>query len=114
MAETKLFGPHVLAENVIDAAVKGIGPGAYALGRHDGSTFFLRYVGRSDGDVNGRLKQWAGKYTHFKYAFFPTSLAAFEKECHMFHDFGGSAKLDNKVHPARPQGTTWKCPCCLA
>jgi hypothetical protein len=37
--------------------------------------------------------------------------AAFEKECHLFHDFGETS-LDNKIHPARPSGSNWKCPRC--
>lgn len=38
--------------------------------------------------------------------------AAFEKECHNYHDFGGKEKLDNTIHPDRPAGSGWKCPCC--
>lgn len=91
--------------------MRGTGPGAYALGRQVGETFYVDYVGRSDADLNGRLKDWvSSKYTHFKHGFLETAKAAFEHECKMFHDFGGTAKLDNKVHPARPQGTNPKCP----
>ena len=111
MATTGLHGPHLLTEKEIDAAVRGTGPGAYALGRQVEGTFYVDYVGRSDGDLNARLKQWAAsKYIYFKYGFYDTAKAAFEKECRMFHDFGGTAKLDNKVHPARPEGTNLKCP----
>jgi hypothetical protein len=111
MPETGLFGSHELTDKAIDAAVLGVGPGAYALGRLSGNTFYVDYVGRSDGDLNARLKQWAGsKYTHFKYAFYPTAKAAFDNDCHLFHDFGGTAKLDHVVHPARPQGTSHSCP----
>jgi hypothetical protein len=81
------------------------------LGSDGGPSFYVKYVGRSDGDLNARLKQWvASKYTHFMYAFYPTSKDAFEKECNLFHTFGGTAKLDNSIHPARPQGTSLKCP----
>lgn len=39
--------------------------------------------------------------------------AAFEKECALYHDFGGpQGQLDNEVHPARPEGTDWQCPRC--
>jgi hypothetical protein len=111
MPATGLFGPHPLTEKNIEAVVLGVGPGAYALGRDGGNIFYVSYVGRSDNDLNARLKQWvASGYTHFQYAFYPTSKAAFEKECHLFHDFGGTAKLDNVVHPARPNGTTHPCP----
>jgi hypothetical protein len=111
MAVTGLHGPRPLTEKDIDAVVVGVGTGAYTLGRDTGPTFYVDYVGRSDNDLNGRLKQWVGtKYTHFKYGFFPTAKDAFLKECRLFHDFGGTEKLDNKVHPARPEGTTLSCP----
>jgi hypothetical protein len=111
MASTGLIGPRPLTEKDIDAIVKGVGPGAYALGRDLGTKFVVDYVGRSDEDLNARLKQWVGsKYTHFKYGFWNTSQEAFWKECRLFHDFGGTERLDNKVHPARPKGTSWTCP----
>jgi hypothetical protein len=111
MANTGLHGPHTLDEKSIDAYVKGVGPGAYALGRNTATGFYIDYVGRSDSDVNNRLKDWtSSKYTHFKYGFYDSAKAAFEKECHLFHDFGGTRLLDNKVHPARPKGTSWTCP----
>lgn len=34
---------------------------------------------------------------------------AFEKECHLYHDFNPP---DNTVHPARPAGTQYLCPRC--
>jgi len=112
MAVTGLHGPGVLTEKGIDDIVKGVGPGAYALGRNTPQSFIVDYVGRSDADLNGRLKDWVNndKYTHFKYGFYDTAEAAFLKECHLFHDFGGIGVLDNKVHPARPAGTKLKCP----
>jgi hypothetical protein len=112
MTATGLFGNYALNNATIDAVVKGIGPGAYALGGDTGGRVLnVRYVGRSDNDLSGRLKQWVGQgYTHFQYAFFPTSKDAFDKECQLYHEFGGSLRLDNKVHPARPQGSSWTCP----
>lgn len=113
MPVSKLFGPHALNEKTIDQAVRGVGAGAYALGRVDQSgTFLISYVGRSDSDLNSRIKQHAGKYQSFKYAFYQGHAnAAFLAECRLFHDFGAYS-LDNKVHPARPQGSSWKCPHC--
>ena len=111
MVNTGLFGSHPLDTDTIDRVVQGTGPGTYMLGSAGGQTFYVSYVGRSDGDLNYRLKQWvSSKYTHFMYAFYPSSKAAFEKECRLFHDFGGTAKLDNAVHPARPQSTNHPCP----
>jgi hypothetical protein len=110
MASTGLFGPYDLKDKEIDAHVSD-GIGAYALGHTSGTGgFMVDYVGRSDYDLNARLKQWIGKYNTFKYGHYNTMKAAFEKECSMFHDFGGTAKLDNKAHPARPTGTNFDCP----
>jgi hypothetical protein len=110
--ETGLHGPWPLTEKDIDNVVKGLGAGAYILTREPiNPTFFINYVGRSDDDLNGRLKKWVGtKYTHFMYGFLPSAKDAFLKECRLFHDCGGVAKLDNKIHPAVPEGTSWRCP----
>jgi hypothetical protein len=112
MATSGLHGPGELTEDDIDEIVLGVGPGAYVLGRKTSSGFYIDYVGRSDTDLNDRLKKWVGtKYTHFKYGFYDTAEAAFLKECHLYHDWGGgTANLDNKVHPARPKGSNAKCP----
>lgn len=109
---TGLHGPHELTTEVIDKIVSDVGSGVYALTREGTEPLFIvNYVGRSDDDLNGRLKDWVGtKYTHFKYSFLPTARDAFLKECNLFHDFGGIAKLDNKVHPARPANSKVNCP----
>jgi hypothetical protein len=111
MPSTGLHGPHSLTTHNVDAVVRGKGPGAYALGRTDANgAFIVSYVGRSDEDLNGRLKDWVNtKYAQFKYGFFDSPKAAFEKECQIFHDFGGTKLLDNDIHPARPKGTGWRC-----
>lgn len=111
MAATGLHGPYSLTEDVIDEIVRGVGPGAYVLTRRETKpSFIVNYVGRSDGDLSARLKQWVGsKYSHFKYGFLDNAKAAFLKECQIFHDFGGIESLDNKVHPARVENTNWTC-----
>ena len=43
---------------------------------------------------------------------FKIAKAAFEKECQNYHDFGGSKKLDNKIHPDRPKDKDYECPVC--
>jgi hypothetical protein len=111
MAITGLEGPFSLTKNEIDRVITRVSPGAYALGNSEGNTFYVNYVGRSDDDLNGRLKDHVGKYQQFKAGYFPTAKAAFEKECNLFHDFG-EYSLDNKVHPARPALSYWKCPRC--
>ena len=107
------IGPYGLSTKNIDVAVVRTSPGAYALGRmNTAGEFVVEYVGRSDDDVNARLKTHAatGKYSAFKADYTATMKAAFEWECRMFHDFPG---LDNAIHPARPAGSNWTCPRCM-
>jgi hypothetical protein len=108
-------GPYGLTSANINGALRYTAPGAYALGYlNQQNTFVVQYVGRSDDDLNGRLQQHAGlgKYSAFKADYTVSAQAAFERECRMFHDFGGDRLLDNKVHPARPAGRMFKCPAC--
>jgi len=108
-------GPYKLTSDSIDEEVTETGPGNYGLGyARDDDTFIVKYVGRSDTDLNGRLHDWIGKYKSFKYssATATSPKAVFEKECRNYHDFGGSKGLDNSSHPDRPAGSGWKCPVC--
>ncbi len=113
MATLEMEGPYIFTSSEIDRVVTITSPGNYALGyTKDDGTFIVRYVGRSDGDVNRELKaRLTNKYSKFKYSYATSPKAAFEKECHNYHDFGGSA-LDNQMHPSRPAGSNWKCPVC--
>ena len=114
MARLNMQGPYDLTSAEIDANVSRTSAGNYALGHtKDDGTFLVHYVGRSDSDVNDRLHKSTGKnYTKFKYSYATSPKAAFEKECQNFHDFGGTDKLDNDIHPARPDNTSWECPVC--
>ena len=114
MATLGMEGPHIFTSAEIDRVVTKTAFGNYALGyTKDDGTFIVQYVGRSDSDVNQELKaRLAAKYKHFKYSYATSRKAAFEKECHNYHDFGGNEKLDNEIHPSRPAGTDWKCPVC--
>lgn len=116
MATLGLEGPWQLTDDGIDAAITAVSPGNYALGYTDAQgTFRVRYVGRSDDNLNTRLHDWTGnsRYKQFKASYATSPKAAFEKECHNYHDFGGAdGKLDNEIHPDRPKGANWKCPVC--
>ncbi len=115
MANTGFQGVFTLNVATIDRIVTNTSPGAYALTRKvPKDPFIVNYVGRSNSDLNGRLKSWEsdGKYTHFKSGYFSSSNAAFETECHFYHDFGESRRLDNTFHPARPKNASWNCPAC--
>ena len=110
MAETGLKGPFELTEVALQQEVGQKSPGAYALDRsHDSGGFHISYVGRSDTDVNERLRQHVGKYKRFKFEYFATPKDAFEKECGLYHDFNPPSKI---IHPERPSQSGWKCPRC--
>jgi hypothetical protein len=112
MPNTGLNGLYRLSSEKIDEVVTKTSPGTYVLEREDSSnSFIVNYVGRSDDDVNDRLKDWVGLkgYKRFKFGYFGSPKAAFEKECEIYHDFSG---LDNDIHPQRPEGTSWQCPHC--
>ena len=109
MASSGLNGEYALTESGVDTNVTRTSAGAYALGRTEDKTFLISYVGRSDDDVNARLKQHVGDYAKFKYGYFSSAKSAFEKECNLYHDFDPP---DNKIHPDRPNNSNWSCPRC--
>jgi hypothetical protein len=109
-AKTGLSGPHKLAFDAIEAAVMRKSPGVFALGHADPSgRFCVNHIGRSDSDVKARLLDYIGSDLLFKFGYFPTSRAAFERECELFHDISPPR---NRIHPDRAKGTTWECPRC--
>lgn len=109
MASSGLKGAYPLTEQDIDKQITQISAGAYALGRTKGEKFLVSYVGRSDSDVNDRLKDHVGDYNQFKFDYFSSAKAAFEKECNLYHDFDPPG---NKSHPDRPNNSNWSCPRC--
>ena len=73
----------------------------------------LSYVGRADTDLNDRVKDHVDEgYESFKYSYATSPKDAFEKKCENYHDFGENKSLDNKIHPDRPNGSSWECPKC--
>ena len=109
MAKSGLRGTYPLTNASIDENVTRKSPGAYALGHISDSSFHVKYVGRSDGNVNARLKDHVGSYKRFKFEYYGSAKAAFEKECRLYHDFDPP---DNDVHPRRPNNSNWECPVC--
>ena len=114
MPSLEMQGSYDLTNDSIDKVITKTSAGNYALGRIDKADkkFIVSYVGRSDSDLNTRLKQHVGKYPLFKYSYASSPKAAFENECKNFHDFGGTNKLGNDIHPDRPANTNWECPYC--
>jgi hypothetical protein len=111
MRDSGLKGSFPLSRIQVDVQVGAVSPGIFALGHRspDGSKFTILRVGRSDGDVNRRLHEYVGRYSHFKFSYSPSSSAAFEQECSLFHRL---SPLDNRTHPTRPVDTMWRCPMC--
>ena len=110
MAETGLSGPFALTEAEVNQQVDRKSAGTYALDQaHDSGAFRISYVGRSDTDVNERLRQHVGKYRRFKYEYYASPEEAFAKECGLYHDFNPPSTIQ---HPPRPLGSKWKCPHC--
>ena len=107
-----MYGSFELTNNKIDQEVTKTSAGNYALGHNEKNTFIVKYVGRSDDDLNKRLKDWVGDFERFKYSYATSPKAAFEKECRNYHDFGENKNLNNEYHPDRPDESTWKCPVC--
>ena len=118
MPSLKMSGSFDFSTEEIDKKVTEISPGNYALGKiNSNKTFIVQYVGRSDSDVNKELKSCLSrfgisKYKVFKFSFASNAKEAFEKECKNYHDFGCSDKLQNSIHPARPEGKNYVCPEC--
>lgn len=96
----------------IDQQVTTTSAGNYALGYSFNDTFYVKYVGRADSNLNQRLKNWEGKYDEFKFSYATSPKTAFDEECRNYHDFGGKDELDNDIHPDRPNNSSWKCPKC--
>ena len=96
MRGSGLKGSFPLNRAQVDAHVSIVSPGIFALGHRsaDGSKFTIARVGRSDADVNRRLRDYIGQYSHFKFGYSPSSAEAFEK---------GVRPL-SPAQPARQQG----------
>ena len=116
MTSLNMNGLYDLTKQKIENTITKKSAGNYALGYlNDKDVFIVLYVGRSDSDLKERLLSWVekqSKYKKFKYSYADSAKEAFLKECTNFHDFGGTEKLNNEIHPDRPKNLDWKCPKC--
>ena len=96
--------------------------GTYALRVED----VVAYVGRSDTNLNGRLKDYLhgnerdtlsriyGLYDElpstFDFVTFPNVAAAYDMECDWFHKY--QETIVNQIHPAKPDGMVLACRVC--
>jgi hypothetical protein len=81
-------GPYPLTEKSINDNVKKK-IGNYGVGFVQKEIFIIKYVGRSDTNLNKRLKDHIGKeeYFNFKFSYADNAIMAYEKECLNYHDF---------------------------
>jgi hypothetical protein len=97
-------GPYELTEEIIDKFVENK-VGNYALGVAAKGIFAVKYVGRSDTNINSRLKGHLDEsYAHFEFTYTSNPIAAYQKECRDYHAFiDAGKKLDNDIHPRKPK-----------
>jgi hypothetical protein len=115
MDPLNMHGPHDFNSKMIDQVVTNKSPGNYILGYvNSQNAFIVQYVGRSDLDVKNELKARLSSlnYKKFKFYYADSPKAAFDMDCRLFHEFGGSGSLQNERHPDRPDGMYWNCPVC--
>lgn len=106
-------GSFPLSNKGIDDNVTRTSMGNYAIGYVKDGKFYTTYVGRSDTDVNARLKKHVEKHgnsNRFRYDYASSVTAAFERECQNYHSYESS--LTNEIHPDQPSvhGKTIYCP----
>lgn len=81
--------------------------GVYLFSR-DGN--YIAYVGRSDSDINARIKSSSKEgdgYRYFWFEYATSPMDAYKKECLYYHKYNPP---DNSIHPAVPPGANWRCP----
>ena len=116
----EMNGQYFLTNEEVDKQIPENVIGNYAYGNtvQDGAgnkAFQVRYVGRADKEsLRDRIKHGIKDgYSEFKFSIAQSAKEAYEKECRNWHDFGGpDGKLDNVIHPDKPDFTDYKCPVC--
>jgi hypothetical protein len=114
MSTLDMHGPFELTAGIIDKKIQKNTIGNYALGfaGKDG-IMSINYVGRSDTDLNRRIKEHLDDdYSHFMYTHSLSPDIAYVKECHDYHAFIDKFRLDNNNHPAKPENSNISCPYC--
>lgn len=123
MASLGMGQSYELSEEIINQIIEPNRIGNYAYGYlNDSGSFIVKYVGRSDSDLQSRIKhglqdrlidESCKKYERFKFSYAYSVKEAYDKECRNYHDFGGDEGLLNNVkHPDKPAEQDYKCPIC--
>lgn len=103
--EQDMFGPFEITE-VGQSVPKGY-IGVYILSCDRKK---VDYVGRSDSDIQGRLRSSISEghgYQVFWFCYETSSMQAYKHECYLYHKYNPP---DNTNHPAVPSGMNWRCP----
>jgi hypothetical protein len=109
MSTSTLLGPHRLDFDEIEAHVPRVTPGVFVTGHLNyQDKFLMKAIGRSDCDLRTGLRELIGSGGHFLYCVTPTSKAAFEEECRLFHEL----RPNTPIHPVRSENKNWTCPYC--
>jgi len=96
-------------------------PGAYIIGYSRDGAIYGAYVGRSDDDLKGRLRDHLPANEtnecikrlgcdRFWYQYADSAKAAYDIECTTYHKQNGGYSC-NVNHPAK-SNSNWKCPVC--
>ena len=114
MIELTMANIYPLASPVIDDLIPPKTIGNYVLGYRYGETIQVKYVGRSDTDLNRRLKEHLDDpYDAFMFSTQNTPEEAYIEECWNWHWCDGpQGRLDNEILPDRPEGCEEHCPVC--
>ena len=114
MIELTMEEIYPLNNAIIDRLIPPNTLGNYVLGyRYGENEIQIKYVGRSDTDLNRRLKEHlSDPYDAFMFNVQNTPEEAYIEECWNWHGCDGEEWLDNKIHPDRPEGCTESCPVC--
>jgi hypothetical protein len=102
--------PYPLKEEVIDAVTPEDGKGIFVLS-YDGTQD--AWVGRADESLRDSLMDFVGIYAFFYHECIDPVGERFNRECEIFHSFGGDrGQLDNVGHPQPPAESNLTCPIC--
>ena len=104
-----MFGPYPLTPESVDNWV--LQPtGTYALGNIAGNFLYPDRVGRSVGDLAGRIKDYRWQHPFFLVQYASSAIEAYHQECDLYHR---CRPRNNPIHPAKPLGYTGYCLICF-
>jgi hypothetical protein len=99
---SQFAGPFALTPEDLTTRIPAKTKGAFVLITvHEGDPY-VRYVGRSDDDLEKELQKWVGRYDQYAFSVADDDVVAFLQECDAFHDYGGLVDLANVLHPSPP------------